>query len=458
MNRTALLLGPLLVAAMASSQGGWIQRSPATHPPGRQGHDMAYDSARGVTVLFGGGFGSGWSDTWEYDGTDWGERHPTTAPPPRRDFDMAYDSRRGVVVLFGGWLGTGTELDDTWEWDGTNWAQRTSAVHPTPRADHAMAFDDGRGVVVLFGGANGSGTLDDTWEWDGASWTERVPAIAPTRRSGHAMAYELAHRRVLLFGGLTSTGILGDTWDYDGTSWRQLNPPNAPANRVLHGMAHDDSTGITLLFGGSDLTAGSGKALDDTWEWNGQTWRQAFSQTRPLPRLDFDMAYDSRRQRTVIFGGWDASSPEHLADTWEYDSRERAVYEAFGSGCPGSSGIPALAAVAGQVPRIGEVFSAEVTNLTVGVDVFMFVGLSAERWGGTALPVDLTPIGMIGCTVYTDDIGVFRLTNSGGTAIWSLRIPNLLGAVFYNQALAFDAAANPFGIIASNAAKATIGD
>ncbi|HIE72090.1 MAG TPA: hypothetical protein EYP98_19025 [Planctomycetes bacterium] len=33
---------------------------------------------------------------------------------------MAYDSARGKVVMFGGWNGS-SHLNDTWEYDGTEW-------------------------------------------------------------------------------------------------------------------------------------------------------------------------------------------------------------------------------------------------------------------------------------------------------------------------------------------------
>ncbi|MCK4340256.1 MAG: hypothetical protein KAY37_00855 [Phycisphaerae bacterium] len=70
---------------------------------------------------------------------------------------MAYDSARGVVVLFGGGLG------DTWEWDGDQWAYQ-SVSGPSPRCSHAMAYDSARGVTVLFGGTAGT-TYSDTWEY-----------------------------------------------------------------------------------------------------------------------------------------------------------------------------------------------------------------------------------------------------------------------------------------------------
>jgi len=43
-------------------------------------------------------------------------------PGPRGGFGMAYDSARGKTVLYGGGVDAGIPTDrDTWEWDGTNW-------------------------------------------------------------------------------------------------------------------------------------------------------------------------------------------------------------------------------------------------------------------------------------------------------------------------------------------------
>ena len=71
---------------------------------------------------------------------------------------MAYDSARGRVVLFGG--DDGNYDDETWEWDGSVWTQRIIAG-PSPRYFHAMAYDSGRARLVLFGGRD----LGDTWEY-----------------------------------------------------------------------------------------------------------------------------------------------------------------------------------------------------------------------------------------------------------------------------------------------------
>ena len=79
---------------------------------------MAFDEARGRTVMFGGGSDSEMSDTWEYDGIEWLETTPSDSPPARSSHAMVYDTARRCVVLFGGW-NSGTWLGDTWEyrWD-----------------------------------------------------------------------------------------------------------------------------------------------------------------------------------------------------------------------------------------------------------------------------------------------------------------------------------------------------
>ncbi|MBK8232988.1 MAG: hypothetical protein IPK72_20990 [Candidatus Eisenbacteria bacterium] len=87
----------------------------------RQGHALAYDSARGRTVLFGGVEVSSYvSDTWEWDGSNWTRQNPAVSPPARSGHALAYDSARGRTVLFGGFYavaGNGSYLSDTWEWD-----------------------------------------------------------------------------------------------------------------------------------------------------------------------------------------------------------------------------------------------------------------------------------------------------------------------------------------------------
>src|SRR5258705_284741 len=68
------------------------------------------------------------------------------------DQGMAFDSARGVIVLFGGNT-NGAYSDETWEWNGTVWTQRMVSG-PSGRSQHRIAYDSGRAVTVLFGGYN----------------------------------------------------------------------------------------------------------------------------------------------------------------------------------------------------------------------------------------------------------------------------------------------------------------
>lgn len=149
-------------------------------PPARQGHAMVFDERRGRTVVFGG---TGpykedqtpprLGDVWEFDGQAWSARKFANGPGPRTSPGAAYDSKRGITLVFGGVDGSGF-LGDLWAWTGTEWLKLAdaSSAGPAPRATAQLAYDQKRDRVVMFGGRNRwpDGDLNDTWEWDGATW------------------------------------------------------------------------------------------------------------------------------------------------------------------------------------------------------------------------------------------------------------------------------------------------
>lgn len=153
------------------------KKSTATPPPGRFMHAMVYDGRRKRTVVFGGmGTRVGeppapiFADTWEFDGSTWTQMR-VAGPPARMGAGAAYDSRRGLMLIFGGSNHDGV-LNDLWSWDGASW-KKLAENGPEPRVMGYIAYDKKRDRVVLFGGRRGSpdnGDLNDTWEWDGAAW------------------------------------------------------------------------------------------------------------------------------------------------------------------------------------------------------------------------------------------------------------------------------------------------
>ncbi|HNT28156.1 MAG TPA: kelch repeat-containing protein [bacterium] len=290
----------------------WIQINSATKPSERSSHAMVFDSVQGKTVLFGGYYGG--YETWEWDGTNWAQLNPTTKPSVY-GHAMAYDSIRGRVVLFGRSSG-GAE---TWEWDGTNWIQFSPANKPTARSYAAMAYDSIRGKVILLGGYDSenicsqgsSDYCNDTWEWDGANWTQLSASIVanPSARSSHAMVYDSVRDKVILFGGNTG----GDeTWAWSGVNWILLDPVSKPSARYGHAMAYDSARGKLVLFGGRYYS-------DETWEWDGVNWTKMEPTTKPSGRDNHAMAYDSVRGKVVLFGGYTATTPWKNDETWEWD-------------------------------------------------------------------------------------------------------------------------------------------
>ena len=86
--------------------------------------------------------------------------------------------------------------------------------------------------------------------------------------------------------------------------------------------------------------------------------------------------------------------------------------------------------------------------------------MSRTSWFGLPLPLDLTPIGMTGCTLHTGVDMVVALTANQGVASWAVPIPadpGLVGSTLFQQALIVDQGANALGVTTSNAGEVRIG-
>src|SRR5688572_19775570 len=110
-----LIKATALVLFIASVRGqvAW-ERAPLIER--RTGQAMAHDGGRGRVVLFGGISGSAGpllAETWEWDGATWSQRSPATSPAARFAHAVAFDAARGRTVLFGGKNAAGL-LSDTW--------------------------------------------------------------------------------------------------------------------------------------------------------------------------------------------------------------------------------------------------------------------------------------------------------------------------------------------------------
>jgi hypothetical protein len=146
-------------------------------------------------------------------------------------------------------------------------------------------------------------------------WTQG--AGGPSPRQNHGMVYDSAREVVVLFGGYRGgVGFNNETWEYDGTSWTQISITGAaPIARGNLGIAYDSARQKTVLFGGA-ITGGA--AVGDTWEYDGaaHTWTEVFPANVPTSRFNHAMVFDSTRNRVVMFGGFGAT---RYGDTWSYD-------------------------------------------------------------------------------------------------------------------------------------------
>ena len=345
----ALLLAPVVAGQTATD---WAAKSPRTSPPARFGHAMAYDSAHGQVVLFGGESAANYffGDTWVWDGANWTQKFPQTSPPAREAHAMAYDSAHGEVVLFGGYGGTSFSgpgyLNDTWVWDGSNWTKKSPPTSPPARFAHSMAYDSAHRQVFLFGGTS-TNLFADTWVWDGANWTPKSPLYSPPVRSFGAMAYDSAHGQVVLFGGIGNGAFLSDTWVWDGSNWIKKLGLIGPSPRDGPAMAYDAAHGEVVLFGVGFFDASTLSFTDfsDTWGWNGSNWTKKFPPDSPSPRDSHAMAYDSARELVVSFGGENANALI-FSDTWTWSGGSLAVSPPSISGVVSASdfgGFPSVA-------------------------------------------------------------------------------------------------------------------
>ncbi len=130
-------------------------------------------------------------------------------------------------------------------------------------------------------------------------------------------------------------------------------------------------------------------------------------------------------------------------------------YAAFGSGCMGSNGVPDLQAAAGSTPQLGQQFTLQATNLPLaGGPLFIAFGASSTQFAGLgALPFDLAVVQAPGCLILCDVLAMGVTGNNGGSGSYSFTVPNdqaLVGTLFFNQAYANDASANPLGLTVSN--------
>ena len=408
---------------------------------------VAHDAARGRTVLHYGGSppnmfsGPGTpSATWEWDGTTW---HPVLSgggPPERESFALAA-APGWQILLFGGeawdFFFNRTKLGDTWLWSGTTWTQ-APVSGPSARSSAAMAFDPVRQQTLLFGGIDAQGSRNDTWIWNGA-WTQLLTTTAPPAGTG-LLAYDQRRACAVLRPDLTT----GPTWEFDGSNWTPRASVHEPEGRVARSMTYDTARERVVLFT-------SRQRASVAWEWDGVDWQRRATVGKPFQATW--SAYDEARQETVL------TATSSGSDTWRYVSTRPGRVAAFGNACGGAR-APVLDS-AGRLPWLGGQMAVRLGNLDLGATGLLWLGSSDRHWLGLPLPLDLSPLGLTGCSVHASLVALAPFTAPNGSADLVFGIPGdptLFGVTAYTQGLGTAPGTNPAGITTSNALALTIGE
>jgi Galactose oxidase, central domain len=116
-----------------------------------------------------------------------------------------------------------------------------------------------------------------------------------------------------------TSGPLGDTWTGDGATWHRAAGAG-PTARYLAALAYDSKRNVFVLFGGQTAKGTS----DETWTWDGKVWKQMSPAHKPPPRRAAGMAYDPAHQVVVLFGGRipDQAEGRDANDTWTWDGSD----------------------------------------------------------------------------------------------------------------------------------------
>lgn len=313
------------------------------------GASMTYDPDRGSLIAVGGS-GGGLFPTFNLHtvvGTPvaavpgfvaWGQAGMFPLPGFNSSFlgvATCYDTVRRAVLAFGGSVtslfppGTATTNKLFIGPSSAPTGQWTLFVtNPTglgARALTDMAYHSGAGAgsgrAFLFGGWDGPSIRNDIVSFDGYSWTNHGNS-ALTPRIQPAMC-SLPTWGLVMFGGSDfGSTFFNDTSVWNGTDFAPVTPwGQVPSGRREHDMVYFAATQVVIMYGGFN-----GNMLAETWALNRRDlaslgsfldWRPISSSSAPGPRAGQKMAYDARRQRVVMFGGWSQPGVLAPATTWE---------------------------------------------------------------------------------------------------------------------------------------------
>lgn len=338
----------------------WEKVAVSNPPPACEAAQLVHDTRRDRVVLVGGNcavedpaFNPSDNDgfrLWEFDGKDWTRRFDLDDPAlprsfrPRRGVAAAFNPVRGTTMLFGGFV------------DVTEICPYTSAELETKRYDARIAdvinHDMGPTLQLQQQGCWG-GYVHDTWEWDGTT-LKALTRVAygaqfSSNRAGYAQVFQQVSGAIPPPAAAVDARAPATTtklwpWRYNASAQHfaqrsalergaaEPGVPNAPATSASAQISLATGSGGTIvspmfLPGARPqlLVKPDGKMLvfssDDgrVLETDLATWTDRTPSKTPFASGQHDLfavAWDSSRQKAVLFDPITAATWEHDDAGW----------------------------------------------------------------------------------------------------------------------------------------------
>jgi len=245
---------------------------------------------------------------------------------------MVFDTVKNTVILMGGDNYSKRTFQDIWSFNGKNWNEIGIFNKPSSYdfiGSEPFIFDIHRKkYIYVNSGVIRLGTKKVTWEMDGiveeSNQFLQLEVTGPLGRFDYALCYDIERKKVVLYGGVLNsypeTIYTNDTWKYDGNIWKKISTEGPSTRRGAKMVYHAELKAI-FLFGGYDLELGGYDLekgyLNDLWKWDGKKWEMIISKGEmPSPRASYALAYDSNKNKILLFGGY--KGKERFCDTWEW--------------------------------------------------------------------------------------------------------------------------------------------
>lgn len=321
MPKSVLLV--LIFCTLLIARTAWADPSP------RWGATFIYDPVNDNFLLFGGAEGTGGAyvgETWIWDREKW-IKIETPGPSPRGFSAATFHQERSSIILHGGRGVENVVYSDTWGWDGKQWTL-IEDQGPYQADHHKIVFVPGDNFILGYGGWIGGAVTGVTWKWNG-TWEVLIPEDnSPPKRASFGMDFDLTKKHVLLFGGLWLNGQYADFWTWDNIlGWKAQSGPYEHSSLDHHTLFYDYSRKQALIFGGKDYRY---RARDRTIEIGSENQFSYLELAyKPTPRHSFGLAYDTKRNQAVLFGGkaMDEMTLIPLNDLWIWDGETWSLLE-----------------------------------------------------------------------------------------------------------------------------------